>query len=193
MNLRSVGHTFLWAVIAFVATGCDDPLDPELGLVNAFVHDTPVGMGTFTGTASGDMHVSLRSTGGAWVDVGSPNGITMLLQNATSTTVHGSTSVPAGSYDRLRLTLSSVTFAVDAGGTIESTVLGANASAVAAGAAPLALEISVPPFPASTNGGTALVSFDLNVENWIDLQSLNDGVIADGRVAGQLTASVTSG
>ena len=195
MNLRSLLYTLFWAGIGLVTAGCgDDPLNPDVtGLVNAFVHDTPAGVAAFTGTVTGNQHVSIRSTGGTWIDVGSPNGITVALQSTTPTTVHGSTSVPAGSYDQVRLTLSSVTFSIDAGGTVESTVLDADASAVVAGNANLALEISVTPFTVSTSGGTASISFDFNVENWIDLQSLNDGVIPDGRITGQVTAVVTSG
>ena len=110
MNLRSLRCTLFWAGIALVAAGCgDDALDPNVtGLVNAFVHDTPAGAAAFTGTVAGDQHVSIRSTGDTWVDVGMPNGITVALQSTTPTTVHGSTSVPAGSYDRVRLTLSAV-------------------------------------------------------------------------------------
>ena len=195
MNLRLLRYTLFWAGIGLVTTGCGDgPLDPDVtGLVNAFVHDTPAGAAALTGTVAGNQHVSIRSTGGTWIDVGSPNGITVALQSTPPTTVHGSTSVPAGSYDRVRLTLSSVTFSIDAGGTVESTVLDADASAVLAGDADLALEISVTPFTVSTSGGTASISFDFNVENWIDLQSLDDGVIPAGRITGQVTAVVTSG
>ena len=192
MNLRCLGHFFFWAGTAMVLAACSDGLDPELGLVNGFVHDSPTGSGAFTGTASGDFQLSIRLDGGPWVEVGSPNGITVALQSVASSTVHGSTSVPAGSYDRVRLTLSRVTFAVDAGGTIESTTLGADASALAAGDLPLALEISRS-FTVSTDGGTATVSFDLNVEDWLTNLMLTDGVIAADDLAGQLTASVTSG
>ena len=192
MNLRRLGHTFFLAGTALVLAACSDGLDPELGLVNGFVHDTPGVSGAFTGTASGDFQLSIRLTEGPWVEVGSPNGITVDLQSTTPTTIHGSTSVPAGSYDRVRLTLSRVTFSVDAGGTIESTTLGAEASALAAGDLPLAIEISRS-FTVSTDGGTATVSFDLNVEDWLTNQMLSDGVIADGDLTGQFTASVTSG
>ena len=196
MNLRSFRNIFLWVGAAVVASGCggDDPLDPDVtGLVNAVVHDTPAGAVLFSGTASGNMHVALRSTGGTWVDVGSPNGITVALQSTTPTTVHGATSLPAGTYDRVRLTLSRVTFSVDAGGTVKGNVLSEDASAIAAGDGDLALEISVTPFTVSTSGGTASVSFDLNVEDWLDLASLEEGVIADGELTGQLTATASSG
>ena len=138
-------------------------------------------------TASGNMHVSIRSTGDTWVDVGSPNGITVALQSATSTTVHGSTSVPAGTYDRVRLTLSGVTFMVTTGGGLNT------GSALAAGSTDLELEISVPDFTVSTSAGTASVSFDLNVQDWLTDASLTAGVIADGELTGQLAATVSSG
>ena len=48
-------------------------------------------------------------------------------------------------------------------------------------------------FTVSSSGGTPRVSFDLNVENWLDLQSLNDGVIPDGMIEGQITVEVTTG
>ena len=196
MTLRLLRYALFWSGIAVVGAGCggDDPLDPDVtGLVNAMVHDTPAGAAVFTGTAAGNQHVSIRSTGGTWVDVGMPNGITVALQSTTPTTVHGSTSVPAGLYDRVRLTLSGVTFSIDAGGTVDGTVLSTDASAEVAGSADLLLELSVTPFTVSTSAGTASVSFDLNVENWIDVQSLNDGVIPNATVAGRLTAIVTSG
>ena len=189
MNLRHVRNTLLCAGMALVAAGCgDDPLDPDVtGLVNAVVHDTPAGTGAFTGTAAGNMHVSIRSTGGIWVDVGTPNGITVALQSTTPTSVHGSTSVAAGTYDRVRLTLSGVTFTVTTGGGLNT------GSAVAAGTADLELEVSVPNFTVSASPGTASVSFDLNVEDWLTDAMLQAQVIADGDLTGQLTPTVTSG
>ncbi len=176
--------------MVLVAGGCgDDGLDPDVtGLVNAVVHDTPAGTAAFTGTASGNMHVSIRSTGGTWVDVGTPNGITVALQSTTPTSVHGSSSVAAGTYNQVRLTLSGVTLTVTTGGGGLNT-----GSAVAAGSADLELEISVPDFTVSASAGTASVSFDLNVEDWLSDAMLQAQVIADGDLTGQLTVTVTSG
>ena len=66
MNLRHVRYALLCAGMTLVAAGCgDDPLDPDVtGLVNAVVHDAPAGTAAFTSTAAGNMHVSIRSTGG---------------------------------------------------------------------------------------------------------------------------------
>ena len=191
MNMKSVLLNLTLVASAVAATACgDDGLDPDVtGLLNAEVHDTPVGAGAFMGTAAGDMQVSIRSTGGTWVDVGSPNGITVELQSTAPTSVHGSTSVAAGTYDRVRLTFSGVTFTItDVGTTFASTSL-----AVLAGTADLELEISVAEFTVSSSAGTASVSFDLNVDDWLTDAMLTAGVIADGDLTGQLTAVATSG
>ncbi len=191
MKLRSVRYTFLWAGAAVVLAGCgDDPLDPDVtGLVDAVAHDTPAVAAAFTGPAAGNIHASIRSTGGEWVDVGTANGITVTLESATTTTVHGPQMVPAGTYDRVRLTFSSVTFTItDVGTTFANT-----GSAVLAGTADLELEVAVPDFTVSSTAGTANVSFDLNVEAWLTDAMLTAGVIADGDLTGQLTAVATSG
>ncbi len=193
MRLRSVRHTLLWAGAAVALAGCgDDGLNPDVtGLVDAVAHDTPAVAAAFTGTAAGNIHASMRSTGGEWVDVGAANGITVTLQSTTTTSVHGSQSVPAGTYDRVRLTFSGVTFTVTDIGT--GTVVTATGSAELAGTADLELEVSVAEFTVSSTTGEASISFDLNVEDWLTDAMLTAGVIADGDLTGQLTAVATSG
>ena len=190
MNMKPVLLNLTLVASAVAATACgDDGLDPDVtGLLNATVQDTPAGAAAFAGTIAGNMHVSIRSTGGTWVDVGTPNGITVALQSTTPTSVHGSTSVAAGTYNRVRLTLSGVTFTVTTGGGGLNT-----GSAVAAGSTDLELEVSVPDFTVSASGGTVSVSFDLSVEDWLTDAMLTAQVIADGDLTGQLTATVTSG
>ena len=189
MKIRSVLNLALVASM-IAATACgDDPIDPDVtGVVDVVVHDNTSG-GAFAGTAAGNFHASIRSTGGTWVDVGTPNGITVALQSSspTTTTVHGPTSVPAGTYNRVRITLSGVTFTVTTGGGLNT------GSAQAAGSGALELEISVPDVIVSTVEGQATVSFDLNVEDWFTDQMLSDGAIANGDLTGQLTATVNSG
>ena len=191
MTLRTVRYSLLCAGVALIAAGCgEDGLDPDVtGIVDVVVHDNAAS-GAFEGTAAGNIYASIRSTGGTWVDVGTPNGITVALQSTapTSTTVHGPSSVAAANYNRVRLTLSGVTFTVTTGGGGLNT-----GSAQAAGSADLELEISVPEFTVSTEAGQASVSFDLNVEAWLTDQMLSDGVIPDGALTGQLTATVSSG
>ena len=189
MTLRPIRYTLFGAVVAFAACG-DDPLDPNVtGLVDAVASDSPAGAAEFSGTAAGNFQASIRSTGDEWVDVGTPNGITVTLQSSTATTVHGSASVPAGTYDRVRLTLDGVTFTV----TDVGTKFANTGSALAAGTVPLELEVSVSNFTVSEGGGTATVTFDLNVENWLTDAMLTTGLIADAALTGQLTAVVTIG
>ncbi len=177
---------------AIALGGCGgDGIDPDVtGIVDVVVHDN-TGTGDFTGTAAGNIHASIRSTGGTWVDVGTPNGITIALESTapTSTTVHGPTSVPAATYDRVRLTFSGVTFTItDVGTTFANT-----GSAELAGTADLVLEVSVPDFVVSTAAGQASVSFDLNVEDWFSDAMLTAQEIADGDLTDQLTATASSG
>ena len=190
MRLRPIRYALLWAVAAVAFAGCgDDPLDPDVtGLVNVVVGDNPTGAAGFMGTANGSYRAQLISTGDEVAPVGSLNGITVTLQSSTATSVHGAQSVPAGKYDRVRLTLSGVTFDVtDAGTTFTNT-----GSAVAGGTTDLELEISVSEFTVSEGGTTAIVTIDLNVEDWLTNAMLTAGVIAEGDVTG-LTAVATSG
>ena len=194
MQIRSVllNLALIASVVASTACG-DDALDPDVtGLVNVVVHDNTAAS-ALSGTAAGNIHASIRSTANEWVDVGTPNGITVALQSTapTVTTVHGVTSAPAGTYDQVRLTFSRVTFTVTDVG--QGTIVTNTGSAEAAGTTDLELEISVNDFTVSESGGTASVSFDLNLEDWLTNQMLSDGLIADSNLAGQLTASVTGG
>ena len=190
MKMRSILNLALVAC-AVAATACgDDPVDPDVtGVVDVVVHDN-TSDGAFAGTAAGNFHASIRTTGGTWFDVGTPNGITVALQSSspTATTVHGPTSVPAGTYDRVRLTLSGVTFTVTTGGGGLNT-----GSAVAAEGGALELEISVPEVIVSTVEGQATISFDINVEDWFSDAMLTAQVIGNGDITGQLTATVASG
>ena len=178
---------------AIALGGCGgDGIDPDVtGIVDVVVHDNTTAAAAFTGTAAGNIHASIRSTGGTWVEVGTPNGITIALESTapTSTTVHGPSSVAAATYDRVRLTFSGVTFTVtDVGTTFANT-----GSAELAGTADLVLEVSVPDFVVSTAAGQASVSFDLNVEDWLTNVMLLSQVIADGDLSSELTATVASG
>ena len=71
---------------AIALAGCgDDGIDPDVtGIVDVVVHDNTA-TGDFTGTAAGNIHAAIRSTGGTWVDVGTPNGITIALESTDPT------------------------------------------------------------------------------------------------------------
>lgn len=192
MKLRSIRHTLFWAGAAVALAGCSDALDPDVtGLVDVVAHDNPAAAAAFAGTAAGNFQASMRSTGGEWVDVSAANEITVALESTTAISVHGPQSVPAGTYDRVRLTFSAVTFTVTDVG--QGTVVTNTGSAVLAGTTDLGLEVSVAEFTVSEASGTASVSFDLNVEAWLTDAMLTAGVIADDALTGQLTAVATGG
>jgi len=190
MKLRSVRHTLFWAGAAVALAGCSDALDPDVtGLVDVVAHDDPAATAAFAGTAAGNFQASMRSTGGEWVDVSTANGITVALESTTAISVHGPQSVPAGTYDLVRLTLYAVTFTITDVGTTFANL----GSAVLAGTTDLELEVSVAEFTVSETSGTASVSFDLNVEAWLTNAMLTAGVIADDALTSQLTAVATGG
>jgi hypothetical protein len=108
----------LVAVIVVASTACDDsPTGPTAQpRVDARVRDTPGS--SVTGTLAGNFSASIWD-GSRWVSLGSPNGITVTLQaSGATTTVHGEQSAPAGSYDRVRLVLQSVTANIARGSPI---------------------------------------------------------------------------
>ena len=207
-------HALRFAVLSLVASstillGCsDDGLAPDVtGLVDAWVNDNPEvtqaartsgsaavsAAKSFTGTAAGNMSVAIRSTGGTWVELGSPNGITVPLQQTVGVSVHGTQSALSGSYDRVRLTIGSgIEVKVDAGSEIGQTTLQSDASATVATDDDVVIEITVAAFTVSETG-TVTVAFELNSEQWLDTASLDAGVVADPAVSAAVTAAVTGG
>ncbi len=194
MRLRAPYFPILSLVAASILlSGCsDNGLEPDVaGLVDARVRDSAAL--AFTGTAAGDMSVAIRSTGGTWVELGSPNGITVPLQQTVGVSVHGTQSAPSGSYDRVRLTMGSgIDVKVDAGSEIGQTTLESDASATVATDDDLVIEITVAAFTVSETG-TVTVAFELNSEQWLTIASLDAGVVTDAAVSAAVTAAVTGG
>lgn len=192
----------LFVTLAVSVAACDeDPLDPNVtGIVEAVVQDNPQlvaadeaamrkGSTALTGTAAGNMNVSMRSTGGDWIDVGSPNGITVNLQSSSGTTVHGPTSVPVGSFDRVRLTISAVQVTVKAGSVIGGTTIGGDMKSMIASDSPLVVEKSVATFE-TEEGGRAVILFELNSEDWLSVAALTQGQVASDKVRSSVTVVV---
>src|SRR5919106_3022614 len=110
-GIASMRIVILVAIVTLPSAACDDsPTGPTAQTrVDARVQDSPGSSATVTGTLAGNFFASIWD-GSRWVDLGSPNGITVALQSAgASTTVHGEQSVPEGSYSRVRLVLQGVT------------------------------------------------------------------------------------
>jgi hypothetical protein len=90
MNVRLAAvHLFGWAALS----ACDDnPVSPDFGRAEALVQDSTAAANV-TGRLSGNVQASLFD-GDRWIDLGSFNGITILL-NAGAVTVHGEQNAPA--------------------------------------------------------------------------------------------------
>jgi len=195
MNTRYPHRVLIWLGISATMASCGDtPFNPNIrGTVDAEVRDRTDGEVEFLGVSSGDFQVSIRSTDGTWVYLGTLTGIVVTLQGGTPTSLYGPSKVFAGTYDRVRLKLSTITFFFPQGGTIGGTVLTSDASAVAAGTSPLELEFSVDPFDVLEKGPTVGISFDLNVEQWITLQILKERVVPDEALRSQVGVAVYNG
>ena len=176
-------HTFLLLGTAAVVA-CGDSSGPgTLGRAQGVVAD-PV-TAEFTGTVSGNIQVSISSDGSTWVDLGSLNGITIVLQsNADTTNVHGEVSVPVGSYSQVRLTFSNVSADLDAGSVIGTTTL-ANSETVDLGGSDQQAEVVTSLNFSVTEDATvrASLQFRLNSGQWLTEAALAAGFVEDDALA----------
>lgn len=176
-------------------SGCgDDGTSPEgEGFAQAIVSDNPnsttpqaypalhiagsSGSSQYTGTISGNFSVAVSADGTVWHNLGSPNGITVQAQSTTNTTnVHGEVTIPAGTYARVRLTMSNARATVDAGGQIGGITLDADIEVTVAAGGEVVIEKQVQPFTVSGDASVRTeILFDLNSELWLTEQNAQDG------------------
>jgi hypothetical protein len=183
-------------VVALSAAACgDSPTGPSAGTrVEAVVQDAPVATPTVTGTLAGNVFASLWN-GDRWIDIGSPNGITIPLQLAgRTTTVHGETSVPSSSYSRVRLVFQGVTARIARGSVVGGTTLTSDTTVVLGGSDERA-EMSVPVSPFSVEADARVrrvVVFDLRSQQWLTAAALQSGRVEDGALQTAVTATTRS-
>lgn len=165
---------------ALAITACDgkDLNASNSGRVDALVHASSTAT-TVNGAITGNVFASLWD-GARWIDLGSPNGITIPLQFVTrATTVHGEQSVPTGDYERFRLVFRDATVRVVAGSTIGGSRV-PNDTTLTFGGSDGRVELVV-------NGNSFEVERDANVR-WsivFDLRSqqwLTPGALQTGRI-----------
>lgn len=206
------GSTLLPGVLLiFGLAGCgDDSTGPETGRAEAFVGDDPGSAATmallagepadgssgasltFTGTAAGDFQASVSADGNTWIDLGSPNGITVQLQSSgKGTTVHGAQTVPAATYARARLILRDVEITVNAGSQVDGVTLETDAKLDLALDEELVLEREVGPVTATVDSGIEVL-FDLNAEAWLTAEAVTTGTLSESQVAASVTAAAAS-
>lgn len=99
----------------------DGPAGSVDGAMEGAVMDEPVTGSTYSGDVAGEFRFSVSEDGETWTDVGTPNGITLLLQNDASTSLHGSQGAVTGSFTKVRMLVRAAEVTVDAGSTIDGT------------------------------------------------------------------------
>jgi hypothetical protein len=173
------------AMLIFVAAACgDSPTGPSSGTrVEAVVQDSPAGGPSVTGTLAGNVQASL-GTGDRWVEIGSPNGITIPLQiTGRTTTVHGEASVPSGSYSRVRLAFQGVTARLASGSNVGGTVLTSDER--------VEIDVPVSSFSVEANAGVRhILSFELRSPQWLTAAALQSGRVEDSPLQAAVTVTV---
>ena len=187
-NLRTTLFPIL--VAALPLTACSSStVGPDEGSAEAFVSDDPAAQTAYAGTAAGDFYASVSTDGRTWANLGTPNGITVELQSADLTTVHGAQGVPAAEYRWVRLSFRDVELKIAEGSTIGGTTFDDEQTVELAPDEPGLVPIQVEPFridPASA----AIISFDLNSEEWLTADRVLAGTIAAEEVVDHVTVTV---
>lgn len=200
--MRLVGMGLGVALLALAGCGDDDSSGPSdgRGRAEAYVRDNPGSSAAlrpsvyasdaqpFNGTFATNASVSVSADGQTWVDLGSPNGITINLQRNDSTTVHGESDLRAGTYAHVRLTLRNAAVMVRAGATFGSLTLTGDVQLNVGGAdREIVIQKSVTPFTVTANSRVA-IAFELNSEMWINQQNAQDRTVDDAEVQAVATA-----
>lgn len=174
-----------------VCVGCSDSTGTGTGRAEGVIADSPTGT-SVTGTLAGNIHVSLSSDGIEWVDLGSPNGITVPLQaTGVETTVHGEEDAPAGTYTRVRLIFQGVSARILAGSVIGGTALTSEAN-LALGGTDQRIEIvvTVPAFTIEADDDVSrIIVFDLHSQLWLTAAAVQAGSVQDAAVQSAVTAT----
>ena len=180
-------------VLALLAAACgDSPAGPSSGTrVEAVVQDSPAATPMVTGTLVGSVFASVGE-GDRWTDIGSANGITIPLQIAgRTTTVHGETSVPSSSYNRVRLVFQGVSARLARGSVVGGTALASDATIILGGSDER-VEMSVPvsTFSIEADAGVRrVIVFELRSQQWLTAAVLQAGRVEDAALQAAVTAT----
>lgn len=197
---------WLMALLAgiLLGPGCEKGVAPsQEGRAQGVVTDNPQKLSTrplharsasaFSGDLTTDAFVSLSVDGTTWVDLGSPNGITIKLQTtADSTNVHGEQGATIGTYTRIRLIMRDSEATIKAGSTIDTLTLTSDAKVKVGGTdQEVVIEKSVAAFQVRSDTSVrTTILFELNAEQWITEQSIQAGVVEDAAVQQATTVGI---
>ncbi|MFN0179087.1 MAG: hypothetical protein ACKVZ0_09825 [Gemmatimonadales bacterium] len=181
--------TIVLATLA--AAGCNESTTPGLGRAEALIVDPPAAAPTVAGSLAGNTFASISTDGTTWVDLGSPNGITVPLQAAGSATVHGEQDAPTGTYTRVRLIFEGVTARLTSGSVIGGTTLTSNVNLPLGGADQrVEVVVAVPAFTVDADAGIQrTIAFELRSYLWITAAALQAGTVTDATIQGAVVAT----
>jgi hypothetical protein len=184
------------------AAGCsDDPTETTpRGAIEAMVSDDPstttavagaAALGSVTGSIVSSAAVEISNNGTDWVSLGAATGVTLALQSTSdSKSVYGSVQVPAGTYSKVRITLTNGQTNLLAGSIVDNVTLVANTTlTLGGGDATVVIEKDVGSFTV-VNGSKATILVDLNSESWVIAQNVQDLVVDDVEVTTAASARV---
>lgn len=187
-----IGVCVSFLALSAIACG-DSPTGPSSGTrIEAVVQDAPGGGPTATGTLAGNVHASV-GTSDQWVDIGSPNGITVPLQIAgRTTTIHGEASVASASYNRVRLVFQGVSARLASGSNVGGTVLASDRTIIVGGSDER-VEISLPVNTFSVEANTSVrqvITFELRSQQWLTAAAVQAGRVEDSAIQAAVSATV---
>lgn len=183
-----------WCLVgtAFGLGGCEDPVASAVGRAEGIISDSPTATPTIVGSLAGNGVVSLSEDGVDWVNLGSPNGVTVQLQSAAgATSAHGEQDAPLGPFSRVRLVLDGVTARIKAGSVIGAVTLAADVDLAVGGPDHRAeVVVALPPFTVPTDPGMQrTVVFELRSAQWLTASALQAGAVSDAAIQAAITAS----
>lgn len=186
--------------VALALGGCGDETGPgETGEARAVVTDNPdraspavapgtqseprpASAGSFSGTLTADARVSISADGQSWIDLGSPKQIALQLQSSgDSSDVHGTVSVPVGTYSYVRLEMNGGKARVDGGSTIGGLLVSAAFDVFLGANQRVTIEKRVEPFTIEVDSRTTLL-FELNSESWMTEENAQDKQVDEEEV-----------
>ena len=190
------------ATAALAACSSDDTTTPEAtGSVDATITDgglnaiaapgaatAPQAVADLTGTMEGSARVSIYSDADGWMDLGDARSVSVGLQTGEETSLAEAVSVPAGTYTKVRLTLSGFHANLDVGSVIDGSALLAAVSVTMGGSDnEVVIETAVPAITIAA-GGSAKIAFDLNSAAWVTSQAAQTEMADDADIQAATTA-----
>ncbi|NIM52930.1 MAG: hypothetical protein GTO22_27450 [Gemmatimonadales bacterium] len=183
----------LLLVAAGIWAACGDEGPEGSGRAQGVVHDPA--RASFMGELNGNVQVSISSDGSSWFDLGSLNGVTIMLQsNTDSTNVHGEQTVPADQYSRVRLTFQNVSAELLAGSTVGTTTLQSDVS-IALGGSDHGVEVITQVGGFQVLADTTVrrsIILDLHSDQWITEAAVASQVVEDAAIQGAVTVTTRS-